>query len=51
MLEFLEQQLEQLKATERQAFANFNAALGARQFCEMLIAKVKVEQEEDAEHS
>lgn len=43
----LEKHLEALKGQERQAHANFNAAYGARQFCEQLIRELQ--EEEDAE--
>ena len=38
--EYLEAQLKELQAKERQAFANFNAAHGAAQFCEHLLAQL-----------
>lgn len=44
----LEVKRQELLAQERQAFANFNAALGARQFCEHLIKEIE-EKEAKAE--
>jgi hypothetical protein len=39
--EELETKRDELLAQERQAFANFNAALGARKFCEHLIKEIE----------
>ena len=46
MLDRLKKHLENLKAREQQAHANFNAIFGARQFCEQLIKELR--EEEDA---
>lgn len=46
----LEAKLEQLLAQERQAFANFNAVLGARQFCEQLIKELESRKQEMDAH-
>jgi len=43
--EDLQNKLIDLQAKERQAFANFNAILGARQFCESLIAEMAANEE------